>query len=93
MQANKIHDSTLKDLKQWLSDPATNAEPGLGVNTRQDLQWVEKTKDLSSIEIGDDDTAPSIRKEKPPSDAGAPIGQKGGNAFMALFASCAGKRK
>ena len=92
MQKNQISDSTAKDLQQWLSNPGTGAEPG---KTQQDLQWLEKTKDLSSIELGDEETAPSIRKEKPPSESGAPGGKGGTGAsgFMALFTSCAGKRK
>ena len=89
MQSNKVSDSTTKDLKQWLSKPEAGAESGLGINTQQDLHWLQNTKDLSSIELGDEETAPSIRKEKPPSEVG---GMGGGGGFMAFF-SCAGKRK
>ncbi len=89
MQSNKVSESTTKELKQWLSDPERGAEPGLGINTQQDLQWVERTKDLSSIELGDDETSPSIHKEKPPSEVG---GSGGASGFMAFF-GCAGKRK
>jgi hypothetical protein len=89
MQANPASESTTKELKQWLSKPGTNPEAGLGISTQQNLQWLENTKDLSSIELGDEENAPSIHKEKPPTTGG---GTSGGGGFMAFF-GCAGKRK
>ncbi|KIW71189.1 hypothetical protein PV04_03385 [Phialophora macrospora] len=90
MQASQASESTTKELKQWLSKPGTNPEAGLGISTQQTLQWLENTKDLSSIELGDEENAPSIRKEKPSSAGGGTSG--GGGGFLAFF-SCAGKRK
>ncbi|KAJ9612262.1 hypothetical protein H2200_003859 [Cladophialophora chaetospira] len=91
MQTNKVSDSTTRDLKQWLSTPEPGAEPGLGNSTQQNLQWLQNTKDLSTIELGDDDTAPSIRKEKPPSEVDGP--KRGGSGGFMAFLNCAGKRK
>ncbi|EXJ62767.1 hypothetical protein A1O7_03206 [Cladophialophora yegresii CBS 114405] len=89
MQANPASEATTKELKQWLSEPGTNAEAGLGISAQQNIQWLEKTKDVSTIELGDDEKAPSINKEKPHSEDS---GRSGGGGFMAFF-NCAGKRK
>jgi hypothetical protein len=89
MQTNQASATTMKELKQWLSKPGTGADAGLGINTQQDLQWLENTKDLSSIELGDEDNAASVHKEKPPSEKGK---GGGGGGFMAFF-NCAGQRK
>jgi hypothetical protein len=98
MQANKASDSTTNDLRKYLAQPRAGAENGLGISAQQDVQWLDRTKDLSTIELGDDDNAPSIRKEKPSSESpGAAPGSGGGGGvggggFMAFF-NCAGKRK
>ncbi|OAL35604.1 hypothetical protein AYO20_05223 [Fonsecaea nubica] len=99
MQANKASESTTRELREWLAKPGTSVEAGLGINIQQDLQWLENTKDLSSIELGDKEGAePTIDKEKASQGAGGGgeggdgSGGKGGGGFMALF-GCAGKRK
>ncbi|OCT55098.1 hypothetical protein CLCR_02862 [Cladophialophora carrionii] len=89
MQANPASEATTKQLKQWLSTPGTNAEAGLGISTQPNLQWLEKTKDLSSIELGDEENARSIHQEKPQTEDGQ---RSGGGGFLAFF-GCAGRRK
>ncbi|KIW97124.1 uncharacterized protein Z519_02516 [Cladophialophora bantiana CBS 173.52] len=88
MQANKVSESTTMELKDWLSKPGTSIEAGLGINTQQDLQWLENTKDLSSIELGVKAQDPAVDKEKASKEATG----GGGGGFMALF-GCGGKRK
>lgn len=89
MQTNKASETTTKELKQWLAKPGTSAEAGLGINTQQDLQWLENTKDLSSIALkNEEDEASDLEaQEKPTPSAGG-----GGGGLMALF-GCGGKRK
>ncbi|KIX98178.1 uncharacterized protein Z520_06258 [Fonsecaea multimorphosa CBS 102226] len=101
MQASKVSDSTTKELKEWLAKPGTSIEAGLGINTQQDLQWLENTKDLSSIQLGDNEAEPAVDKEKGSQGAeegggggggGGGGSSGGGGGFMALF-GCGGKRK
>ncbi|KIW27194.1 uncharacterized protein PV07_06956 [Cladophialophora immunda] len=99
MQANKVSESTTKELKEWLAKPGTSIEAGLGINTQQDLQWLENTKDLSSIELGDKEADPATDKENASQEVGGSGGGGGGSSgggggggFMALF-GCGGKRK
>ena len=99
MQKSQASESTTRQLRQWLAHPETAAEPGSGNNTAQDLRWLEGTKDLSSIELGDEEKAPSIREKDFAIEAGGNQGGVGGarsggggGGFMSLF-SCASKRK
>ncbi|KIV85235.1 hypothetical protein PV11_00958 [Exophiala sideris] len=86
MQANKITESTTRDLKQWLQKPGTGAQAGLGIEMRQDVQWLdENSKDLSSIEINEKDDMLPQRPQGSSSRAGI-------EAFLALF-GCGGRRK
>ena len=86
MQANKISESTTRDLKQWLQRPGPSSQAGLGIEMRQDVQWLdENSKDLSSIEITEKD-------EMMPRRAQGPSISGGLEAFLALF-GCGGRRK
>ena len=84
MQANKASETTMSELKQWLEKPGTSAEAGLGLGIQQDLEWLDKSKDMSSITLGEKEQ-PLERTEE--SQTGG-----GGGGFMALF-GCGGKRK
>jgi len=86
MQANKVSETTTQELKQWLEKPGTSAEAGLGINTQQDLQWLQTTKDLSSIALNERDNIPESKEEVNGDNGGS------GGGFMALF-GCGGKRK
>jgi len=81
MQANKASKSTMLDLKQWLERPGTSAEASLGDGARQDLRWLEGSKDLSSVTLGPGEESHQANSTK-----------GGGGGFAALF-NCAGKRK
>ena len=89
MQANQASEKTTSELKEWFSKPGTGTEAGLGTSTQQALQWLEKSKDLTSVELRDKERVPSIEQEEAPSEQG---GRANISFFMALF-SCAGKRK
>lgn len=86
MQANKINESTTRELKQWLERPETSAQAGLGIEIRQDLQWLdENSKDLSSIEINEKEEMISQRGQGTTSSNGMEM-------FLGLF-GCGGRRK
>ena len=86
MQANKITESTASDLKQWLQRPGADSKTGLGIEMRQDVQWLDQNaKDLSSIEISEKD-------EMMPQNAHGSSSKVGIEALLALF-GCGGKRK
>ncbi|KAI1617979.1 hypothetical protein EDD36DRAFT_459639 [Exophiala viscosa] len=86
MQANKIAESTTRDLKQWLQKPGTGAQAGLGIEMRQDVQWLdENSKDLSSIEISEKDETMPQRQQGSSSRVGI-------DALLALF-GCGMRRK
>ncbi|KAJ9626675.1 hypothetical protein H2204_010064 [Knufia peltigerae] len=88
MQANKASETTTDDLKRWLQRPGTSAGAGLGIDVRQDMQWLEENKnDLSTIDFNEKEEM--VKKSAPQPHAnnnGAAAG------FLALF-NCAGKRK
>ena len=52
MQANKADQAVMRDLKEWLENPKTSAGAGITEGSREDLAWVEKSKDLSSVNLG-----------------------------------------
>ncbi len=84
MQANKMNETTSKKLRQWLERPGTSAQAGLGIDVRQELQWLDNSKDLSSLQLS----------EK--AETQRPIPQHNdGDAKGCLWAwlNCAGKRK
>lgn len=88
MQANKATPEVMNDLRQWLENPKTSASAGFD-GAKDDLKWLNRQKDLSSIALGE--------KEKPlpeTKEINGSASQKsgGGGGFAALF-NCAGKRK
>ena len=87
MQANKATPQVMNDLRQWLDNPKTG--PGAAAEgARDDLKWVNNTKDLSSISLKpQSEKDSSIKQEKISADTGG-----GKNGFAALF-NCGGKRK
>lgn len=84
MQANKADQAVMRDLKQWLENPKTSTGAGMS-EARDDLVWLEKSKDLSSVNLGSSEKPASIRSraEEPASSGG----------FATWFQQCAGKRK
>ena len=84
MQANKADQAVMRDLKQWLENPNTSAGVGMS-EAKKDLAWLEKSKDLSSVNLGNAEKAASVRPtaEEPASSGG----------FVTWFQQCAGKRK
>ena len=83
MKAAEVPKSTRADLRQWLERPqsTTGATPGKGA--REDLLWLDGTKDLSSINLG---TCPPEKGQEGNVD---PVTRK----KPGFFASCVGKRK
>lgn len=90
MQANKVSETTTTELKRWLEKPGTSAEAGLGLGIQQDLQWLENSKDLSSIEMNEPAKTP--QPQVPDTNGSGGGGGGGGGGFFALF-GCGGKRK
>jgi hypothetical protein len=101
MKASSVDEKTTEDLKQWLEKPRDGSEAGLGLELRQDLEWAQNSKDLSSISLNQekaksmkeapsDNRTPSIKNDGAASDRGANGG--GGGGFLAMF-GCASKRK
>jgi hypothetical protein len=87
MQANKANKAVMRDLRQWLEDPNTSAGAGMG-GTRADLAWLENSRDLSSVQLGNSEKVPESRD----GGGGERAGKGGGGGFASLF-NCAGKRK
>ena len=85
MQANKATPEVMNDLRQWLENPKTGASAVLD-GAKDDLKWLNSSKDLSSVRLGESEQPPSPSKEKTEG------GGQGKSAFAALF-NCAGKRK
>ena len=81
MQGHKASDRTRQDLKQWLEKPTTSA--GASVGAKDDIRWLESSKDLSAIDVSGEEKGEKVGK--------APS-QKQGGGFGALF-GCAGRRK
>jgi hypothetical protein len=86
MQANKMDESTGKELRRWLETPGTSAQAGLGIDVRQELQWLDNSKDLSSLRLSEK-AEPAGRPTEQTQKEGGPSG-----GVWALF-GCAGKRK
>lgn len=94
MQANKATPEVMRDLRQWLEHPTTSANPGFE-GARDDLKWLNRQKDLSSIAMGEKAVPESKEKSSAASlksNGGAAGTGGGGGGFAALF-GCAGKRK
>lgn len=88
MQANKASESTTQDLKQWLQRPGTSAGAGLGIDVRQDMQWLEENKnDLSTIDFNEKQ---EMLKKPVPQPNTTNNGAAAG--FLGWF-NCAGRRK
>ena len=60
MQANKADQAVMRDLKEWLENPKTSAGAGITEGSREDLAWLEKSKDLSSVNLGNPKKASSM---------------------------------
>lgn len=89
MQARKASQETMRDLKEWIERPTTSGGITLGKGAQEDLAWLEKSKDLSSVNLeGHPGPArPEIRKVSTNGSA-RPVG----SGIVSLFA-CASKRK
>ncbi|KPI42328.1 uncharacterized protein AB675_9848 [Cyphellophora attinorum] len=90
MQANKADPQTMKDLREWLESPKA------GSGGREDLDWLNRQKDLSTVRLGAADqsvNAASKEKASAANDAeSAPSKKSSGGGFAGLF-NCAGRRK
>jgi hypothetical protein len=90
MQANKADPQTMKDLREWLESPKA------GSGGREDLDWLNRQKDLSTVRLGAAEQSPNTAsKEKAgaANDADSmPSKKSPAGGFAALF-SCAGRRK
>ncbi len=96
MKTDKASESTTNELKEWLQKPGPQTEAGLGISVQQDLEWINTSKDLSSITLNEKEGETIRNKEgRPVTATSGPTpatGGGGGGGFMALF-GCAGKRK
>ena len=98
MKANSADEKTTGDMKKWLEKPRNGAEAGLGIDVQQDLQFIQNSKDLSSISLNNEKSesavpkAPSVNNNGITDGAGTSNGGGGGGGFLALF-GCASKRK
>ena len=94
MQANKASRQTMRDLKQWLEKPQTSAG-GAVVTAKNDLEWLEKSKDLSCVQLGADGWLAGDGRENAVGAAGGHEGGGGGGGrfFAKLLGSCAGRRR
>ena len=77
----------MRALKQWLEDPNTNAGP-VASEARSDLAWLEKSKDLSSVNLRNSEKPASMASIKAKAE-----GEVSSGGFAAWFQQCAGKRK
>jgi hypothetical protein len=89
MQANKADQDVMRDLRQWLENPNVSAGAGMG-QAKEDLAWLENSKDLSSVNLGGKSEKPATRR---PSTVGGGGGRGSSGGFASWFNSCAGKRK
>jgi hypothetical protein len=85
MQTNKIDDNVKRELKQWLEN-ANHSEAGAG-GAVQDLAWLEKNNDLSSVYLGSTEKTPRANSTRPSQGGG---GSSGAGTW---FTSCVSKRK
>jgi hypothetical protein len=93
MQANKMSESTKQELRRWLSQREPMTE---GVaNSQHDLRWLDKSLDMSTIQLGNNgdsmSTAASMRKGEASAQPRNSSNVSGGG-ILAFF-GCAGKRK
>ena len=84
MQANKADQTVMRDLRQWLENPNTSAGAGLS-EARDDLAFLENSKDLSSVNLGNPEKAASVKHSEGREE-------KSSGGFASLF-NCVGKRK
>jgi hypothetical protein len=93
MQANKMSESTKQELRRWLSQRESMTEGA--ANSQHDLRWLDKSLDMSSIQLGNNgdsmSTAASMRKGEASTQQRSSSGVSGGG-ILAFF-GCAGKRK
>lgn len=83
----------MRDLRQWLEKPSTSAGAQLS-STKEDLDWLENSKDLSSVQLGKAPKPPSTTEVGGGGVNG--VGNSVGGGFsggFAPFKSCVGKRK
>ncbi len=84
MQSNKADEAVRRDLRQWLENPDTHAGAGAS-EAREDLAWLEKSKDLSSVNLGNPEKPASIKPE---------VGKEASlSGFSSWFNQCTGKRQ
>jgi len=86
MQANKASEGTKRDLQQWLEKHAAEAGVTMPKGAKEDLQWLESSKDLSSVGL-----APR-QSEKRSEKSTEHSTDKSGGGFAAFF-GCASRRK
>ena len=75
----------MRDLRQWLEKPSTSAGAQLS-SSKQDLDWLDNSKDLSSVQLG--------KAARPATEASEnDHGSGGAGGFASFFNQCTGKRK
>lgn len=94
MQANKATPEVMKELRTCLENPKTSAGAGFE-GARDDLRWLNRQKDLSSIALGEK-ALPGAKEQggsrRGSEKSGGGGGGGGVGGLVALF-NCAGKRK
>jgi hypothetical protein len=83
----------MSDLKEWLSSPKTGAGAGALEGAGEDLRWLGKQKDLSSVALGEK-PLPEAKGRASSSGSVQRTGSVGGGGggFAKMF-GCAGRRK
>ena len=98
MKINSIDDKTSAHVQRWMENGESGEQLGLGIDTQQDLQWLQKNQDISTITLNSMGKGTSVTGEtilKGSGDGGGRGGGGGGGGatgLMALF-GCAGRRK
>lgn len=94
MKSHNIDDKTSAQVQRWMENGESGEQLGLGIDTRQDLQWLQKNQDISSITLNSMGKGTSMTGETVVKGSGGGGGTGGGGAagLMALF-GCAGRRK
>ena len=93
MQANKATPEVTNELRQWLENHKTSGNGGFD-GAKDDLKWLNRQKDLSSITMGEK-TLPETKEQSSAASlkSGAAAGGGGGGGGFAALFGCAGKRK
>jgi hypothetical protein len=96
MQASKASEKTKEELSQWLQKAEAGSGEEPSSSAKEDLEWLKKSKDLSSVQVGivqknvsfSNETVSSHNKSPPRKSSSS----GGGGGFASLF-SCGAKRK